>query len=122
MILNKIFCHCRANRRLFFSASTAKIYLTSETPVFESQRWFSYRLNLDPLIASQKLCVQSVRHKYSNKKNTKNQDRDEDEDSDEETEENIIEDIDKNTKIIKCSVNSLRADLILKSGLGLARK
>jgi hypothetical protein len=81
-------------------------------------------LTFDPVTAvgGQFSSLLHVRHKYSSKKHTNNQDRDEEEDSDEDTEENIIEDIDKNTKIIKCSVNSLRADLILKSGLGLARK
>uniref|UniRef100_A0A1B0DIQ0 Mitochondrial transcription rescue factor 1 C-terminal domain-containing protein n=1 Tax=Phlebotomus papatasi TaxID=29031 RepID=A0A1B0DIQ0_PHLPP len=58
-----------------------------------------------------------VRFKYTAKdKDSSRKDEDSDSDSDE------FEDVkEKGTNLIKCSVTSLRADLIIKTGLGLAR-
>lgn len=44
--------------------------------------------------------------------------------SDEEDDSNEFEDeiVDKQTKLMTVKVNSLRADVILKAGLGIARK
>ncbi|XP_018799965.1 PREDICTED: uncharacterized protein C6orf203 homolog [Bactrocera latifrons] len=59
--------------------------------------------------------IGDVLHKYN--KNSKQQDDDEDSD-DERTAEFKDE---RDSKVLKTSVNSLRADLVLKAGLGMAR-
>lgn len=55
-------------------------------------------------------------------KSTTQQQEDDDEDNEQQADE--FEELlaDKHTKLVKTSVSSLRADLILRAGLGIARK
>jgi hypothetical protein len=63
-----------------------------------------------------------IRLKYDKKK-SKSQDKDsDDEASDDEHELEELAEDSKGAKIVKVKVNSLRADLLLKAGLGTARK
>lgn len=82
---------------------------------------FKYALNNDLLsinvIRTSVINANSVRFK---KKTSKNVSESEDEDMEriDEFEEAIV---DKSTKIVDVQVNSLRADLLIKAGLGVAR-
>ncbi|XP_063705660.1 mitochondrial transcription rescue factor 1 [Culicoides brevitarsis] len=64
------------------------------------------------------LQTQFVRNKKSSHKKPRRDDSSDDE-SDEEEEEDLVQD--KHSKTMKVVVNSMRLDLIIKSGLGLAR-
>uniref|UniRef100_A0A1L8DCL2 Mitochondrial transcription rescue factor 1 C-terminal domain-containing protein n=1 Tax=Nyssomyia neivai TaxID=330878 RepID=A0A1L8DCL2_9DIPT len=61
--------------------------------------------------------INHVRNKYTGKRKESDT-RNEDSDSDNEDLKELSE---KGTNLIKCSVTSLRADLLIKTGLGLAR-
>jgi len=62
------------------------------------------------------LHTSSIAQKYDKKSSR----RTEDIDSDDEVDEDFKDD--RDSKVVKTKVNSLRADLLLKSGLGMARK
>lgn len=62
------------------------------------------------------LHTSSVSYKYDKKSSRKSDDIDSDDEEDDEFKD------ERDSKVVKTKVNSLRADLILKSGLGMARK
>lgn len=79
-----------------------------------------FHQHLDALLKPSCIEVKIVRNKYDKGKSAKHND---DGDSGRYYEDDdISSDLDKNSKVIKVHVNSLRVDLIVKSGLGIARK
>ncbi|XP_017969073.1 uncharacterized protein C6orf203 homolog [Drosophila navojoa] len=61
------------------------------------------------------LHTSSVSYKYDKKSSRKSDDIDSDDEDDDEFKD------ERDSKVVKAKVNSLRADLLLKSGLGMAR-
>ncbi|XP_023176586.1 uncharacterized protein C6orf203 homolog [Drosophila hydei] len=61
------------------------------------------------------LHTSSVSYKYDKKSSRKSNDIDSDDEADDEFKD------ERDSKVVKTKVNSLRADLLLKSGLGMAR-
>ncbi|XP_046404106.1 mitochondrial transcription rescue factor 1 [Ischnura elegans] len=84
---------------------------TDHKRCYPSRKLFSLSLSkCEPIIPSYHLVK---RNKYTKKA--------EEENSDAEDEVDVIEDVGKDFKVVKIRVNSLRADLVLKAALGMAR-
>lgn len=62
------------------------------------------------------LHTSSIVSKYDKKSSSRREDIDSDDEADDDFKD------DRDSKVVKTKVNSLRADLLLKSGLGMARK
>lgn len=120
-------------RRLILSQllSASNRRVTLGRKIFLNNQINQYHLSVRklPSITEQKFSITGgittvrckyVKGKHSSKKNDQDSDDEEEVKYEEDDEESKL--LDKASKTIKVGVKSLRTDLIIKSGLGIARK
>lgn len=104
----KDFCRITTTLQASFVPRTSTIYQKTDIANKSSSS--------QQLQSNRQIHMGELLQKYN--KNSRQQDDDEDSDEDSSTE---FKD-ERDSKVLKASVNSLRADLLLKAGLGMARK